>query len=531
MYARWYRRSRKIGGEVRSDKRLTVAFKNPDGGEHRLSGFTDEAVTTEFCRNLDRLIGCRASGVSLDAQLIGWVERLDKDVRAALATAGVLDAARAEGARALADQVADFEAALTSKGGTSCHAAGTADRVRAVIAGCGFGTWTDISPSRVQGILAEQRAKAPASRKGIKRKRSAAPGIPPGIGLQTLNYYLQSFKQFCRWAVREGRVTDNPVAHLSGLNARTDRRIERRALTADECRRLLAAAENGAPVLRMSGPDRAMLYRVALETGLRWKELRSLTAGSFALDAGAPTVTIRAAYSKHRREDVLPLRPETAAALREYLARRLPGGPAFPMPASDGGGAQIMRADLAATGGNGLEPIRYKDAAGHVADFHALRHTFITALCNGGVHPKMAQTLARHSTITLTMDRYTHLSVARQADALDALPDLSAPATDAEAALKTGTDDVQPGSGMDRKWTSQGSETGRFRPLLAADGGSEAERADEVKSPKALKNQAIPADNARAGDEGRNPTRKLSVRCGDVNARGIRSFDLCRAGQ
>lgn len=55
----------------------------------------------------------------------------------------------------------------------------------------------------------------------------------------------------------------------------------------------------------------------------------------------------------------------------------------------------------------------YVDAAGRVADFHALRHTYITNLATAGVSPKTAQTLARHSTITLTMDRYTHLGVVR----------------------------------------------------------------------------------------------------------------------
>jgi len=56
-----------------------------------------------------------------------------------------------------------------------------------------------------------------------------------------------------------------------------------------------------------------MLYRVAVETGLRQSELRSLTRVSFALDASPPTVTVQAGCSKHRRQDVLPLRPDTGA--------------------------------------------------------------------------------------------------------------------------------------------------------------------------------------------------------------------------
>ena len=41
---------------------------------------------------------------------------------------------------------------------------------------------------------------------------------------------------------------------------------------------------------------------------------------------------------------------------------------------------------------------------GIFADFHALRHTFITNLCKADVSPKTAQMLARHSDISLTMN-------------------------------------------------------------------------------------------------------------------------------
>ena len=80
------------------------------------------------------------------------------------------------------------------------------------------------------------------------------------------------------------------------------------------------------------------------------------------------------------------------------------------------------------------------DGSGRHADFHALRHTFITGLVMGGVNPKVAQTLARHSVITLTMDRYTHLFAGNAAAALDVLPDLCSPARHAAKATGTGTD-------------------------------------------------------------------------------------------
>jgi integrase len=170
-------------------------------------------------------------------------------------------------------------------------------------------------------------------------------------------------------------------------------------LTVKELRRLLDAARTGPERSGMCGEDRALLYWLAVETGLRAGELRSLTPESFALDGDPPTVTVEAAYSKHRREDTLPLRPALVVALRHFLARKLPSVPLFKIPADRKRAARMFQADLAAAG------IAYRDESGQVADFHALRHTFITNLANGGVHPKTAQSLARHCTISLTMDR------------------------------------------------------------------------------------------------------------------------------
>ena len=75
----------------------------------------------------------------------------------------------------------------------------------------------------------------------------------------------------------------------------------------------------------------------------------------------------------------------------------------------------MVRQDLEAAG------IPYEAAAG-VFDFHALRHQFLSDLASSGVHPKVAQELARHSTITLTMDRYSQVLEKQKMDALESLP-------------------------------------------------------------------------------------------------------------
>lgn len=173
-----------------------------------------------------------------------------------------------------------------------------------------------------------------------------------------------------------------------------------------------------------------------LETGLRANELRTLTRASLDLDGDAPTVTVKAAYSKHRRDDVLPLRPALAAALRDFTAGLAPAAQVFKLTPDRGNAAAMFRADVEAAG------LPYSDADGRFADFHSLRHSFISNLASGGVHPKVAQTLARHSPITLTMDRYSHVLRGDQAAVLHALPDLTSAAR--QTARATGTDNDAP---------------------------------------------------------------------------------------
>jgi integrase len=53
--------------------------------------------------------------------------------------------------------------------------------------------------------------------------------------------------------------------------------------------------------------------------------------------------------------------------------------------------------------------------------FHSLRHTFATELFRRGKHPKIVQSLLGHSSITQTMDRYSHLLENIGGDAVEEL--------------------------------------------------------------------------------------------------------------
>ena len=389
-----------------------VEFRDHLQRRRRLPASRDKKASEEFGRKTESLVACRVSGERPQGDLARWLESLPAALSDRLVSLGILDSGRAAGTKPLAEHLEDWRAALEAKGNTEQHVKLTTARARALVEGCGFRYFSDITPARVQQHLADMRDGG------------------SGISTQTSNYYLASLKHFCRWMVREGRRDESRIAHLRGLNAPTDVRHGRRALTLDETQRLLEATRQGQTVRGMTGAGRAMLYQLALERGLRWSELKSLTRASFDLDGDIPTVTVGAAYSKHRRDDMLPLRPATAAALSEYFGAMLPMAEAFPMP-QEAVGAKILRVDLEAAG------IPYEDDSGRVADCHAFRHTFITNLANSGVHPSVAQHLARHSDVNLTLSRYTHSALDRQSDAVASLPNISA---QPQATRATGTD-------------------------------------------------------------------------------------------
>jgi len=221
----------------------------------------------------------------------------------------------------------------------------------------------------------------------------------------------------------------------------------------------------------MPGPDRAMLYRLAVETGLRASELASLTPASLDLDdLGEANVKVAAAYSKHRRDDVVPIRRDLAETLVTFLDGRPAAARLFAVPEKT---AAMMRKDLAAARQAWVEEVKdpkaqkerakslflvYHDASNRVADFHALRHTFITRLARSGVAPAVPKSLARHSTIVLTMDHYTHTLIGDERAALDRLPRIEPSAPEREAARATGTDHAVP----------QAADTPEARSAIAA---------------------------------------------------------------
>jgi excisionase family DNA binding protein len=380
--------------------------------------------------------------------------------------AGLTDKYAKHRAAPVADHLAAYRKHLEAKGDTPKHVELVTARVREVCDGCGFKFLGDVEAGRVLDWLADRRLDRPpprvppdratftkaevaavlgvtpdAVRQAVLRHRLPATGngkarrypretverlcelAGRGLSVQTANHYIAALKGFCRWLVRDRRLGENPVEHVQGGNPATDRRHDRRELPVEELVRVLEAARASPRAFRgLTGPDRYNLYLCACGSGFRADELAALRPESFALTAAPPTVTLGAGRAKNRKAVRHPLPPGVAAALSDYLAGK-PGGQAVWPGTWVADAAEMLRIDLAAAG----VPYTVEGPDGPLyADFHALRHSYISGLSRAGLTVKQLQVLARHSTPELTIGRYSHASLPELGAAAGKLPALVA---------------------------------------------------------------------------------------------------------
>ncbi|MBC7772466.1 MAG: tyrosine-type recombinase/integrase, partial [Pyrinomonadaceae bacterium] len=307
----------------------------------------------------------------------------------------VMERLAEHGKRPIQEFIDEYELYLDSKRNTGQHILETLALIEDVVERCRWETIAHIEGPQLSQDLGRL--------------------IAAGTSARTANKRRQAVRGFCRWLVREGRLRIDPLAGVAAIRQRDDVRLKRRALTDEEAARLIAVAVGGSVIGKLTGVQRAWLYKVALHTGYRASELLSLTPRSFNLSRRL--VVLQAKSSKRRQIDEQPVPRELCDEIAPWLKEH-DGDQRLWLTEHDYT-AIMVKADLRAAG---IDP---EDHGEGCLDFHALRHTYITRLMRANVPPKVMQTLARHSTIQLTLDRYSHLGLSDPAAAIDSLPSLS----------------------------------------------------------------------------------------------------------
>lgn len=241
-----------------------------------------------------------------------------------------------------------------------------------------------------------------------------------GQASRTVASMITAMRTFCRWCVRTGALLADPTATIDKPSAKTDRRIERRMFSPEEWRWLKKALETENLRNGQGSDERLLMYRVAIETGLRSSELRSLKCSSLMLNNSEPHVIAKAKITKNSELAKQYVSDQLAADLRSYIKGRRPGSAVFNV-VSRLEMARTLRSDLddartlwleSPDGKHGHDSdfLSSPDSQGEVIDFHSLRHTCGAWLVQQGVTLAEVKEIMRHSTITLTVDCYGHLA-------------------------------------------------------------------------------------------------------------------------
>jgi len=316
-------------------------------------------------------------------------------------------------------------------------------RVRGLLQGIGARHLSEVRAEAVGRYLAERRAKAEPDETpretagdggaGDKGPRDRRPKLRT-LSVRTSNHVLQNAQSFFAWLIRARRASENPLVSLSKIQVTEKaRKLVRRPLEHAEAAALLTATRPGPARFGMEGEARYWLYRLALETGLRSSELRSLKRENLCLESDEPHVWLPADNTKNRKPAELPLRPETVADVEAFVSTLHPAAVLFPAMPARWDVADMLREDLA------VAAVEAETDAGRV-DFHSLRVSCLSWLAAAGTPVKDLQEFARHSDPKLTMNIYTHTLRGSLAGAAARLPNLSTPA--AEGMRATGTCDV-----------------------------------------------------------------------------------------
>ena len=393
--------------------------------------FKDKRASEEAARKIERLCDFRRAKQSIDSELLRFIEELSYNLKNKLAEWNILDQQQAQANlqlvvsrkiksnngkpryNVIGGHLLNYKNYAKSKENSAKHINQVLRHCRQIFTDCRFIYPSDISSHKFQEYISKLRQNKLAAR--------------------TVNSYIADFKTFCNWLVFNSTLTTNPITNISAYNIAADRRHVRRSLTETEINQLITVTAQSNKHHGLSGAERSLLYRLALETGLRWGEIYSLQRKDFLLDDQS-CIIAPAGITKNGKEAQLPLRNNIKNDLKDYFREKpaLPAAKVF-QNMWKGRGAEMLYEDLENAG---IE----RETGQGIIDFHSLRHTFGTRLAKSGAAPKVAMDLMRHSDINLTMNVYSHTLLEDRASALNKTPEIISAKTELSQTGTAGRD-------------------------------------------------------------------------------------------
>jgi len=230
----------------------------------------------------------------------------------------------------------------------------------------------------------------------------------------TIKKIRNTYNQMMEQATINDLIIKNPVkgVKLPAIQKTTNKR----ALTSEEIEMIKS--------LQLSEKDKCFIL-LLLYTGMRRGEALAVTKDDFNFEKMQVTVDKTLTFIKSNKSEI-KYKPKTKAGIRtipilapltDTLIRHIDSIDTvllFPAPDGEtinyGGYKRMWQRFCVAMGTNDITA-------------HIFRHNFATILYNAGVDVKAAQSILGHSSISVTMDIYTHLGEKNREEAAEKLND------------------------------------------------------------------------------------------------------------
>lgn len=319
--------------------------------------------------------------------------------------------------RSLSAHIEEFEFALRSLKRSDQYITELITRIRKVCKACKFLTPIDISSDEISKYISFLKQEGKSAR--------------------TMAKHISCMKYITKWMTEGGKLRRDPMSAMKQPNSESDRRLQRRVLLKEEFEFIKKNITKLKTRYRMEPEERLLLYETAIQTGFRLGELSKLTIGSFDQINFHHVLVLSGTHTKNNENANQYISKDLFVRLSALRRRDLAGNLLFHMP-SKSNVSKMLAADLAELREQWIKQAKSEkevrarklndflskiNLRGEVLDFHALRHTCGAWLALAGEHPKVIQSVMRHSCITLTMNRYGHLFPLQEAEAVTKLWD------------------------------------------------------------------------------------------------------------